>query len=107
MSQAPATVPDIFRRAQSLLRENPEAPLKELRARIFTRPDLPEGCPEKLDFEFLEWVLTFPENGRQRIISKLGRRPREQRLIVLRSPREVANFLQDAERADRLEREHA
>ena len=42
MSQAPATVPDIFRRAQSLLRENPEAPLKELRAGLLREYD---GAP--------------------------------------------------------------
>ena len=72
-----------------------------------TRPDLPEGCPEKLDFEFLEWVLTFPENGRQRIISELARRPRGQRLIVLRDPGEVGRFLQDVERTDRLKSNHA
>ncbi len=42
MSQAPATVPDIFRRAQSLLRENPEASLKELRAGLLREFD---GAP--------------------------------------------------------------
>ena len=42
MSQPPATVPDIFRRAQSLLRENPEAPLKELRAGLLREYD---GAP--------------------------------------------------------------
>lgn len=42
MSQAPATVPDIFRRAQSLLRENPEASLKELRAGLLREYD---GAP--------------------------------------------------------------
>jgi hypothetical protein len=35
MSTEPTTVPDIFRRAQALLRENPAAPLKELRAKLF------------------------------------------------------------------------
>jgi adenylate kinase family enzyme len=60
-----------------------------------TRPDLPEGCPEKLDFEFLEWVLTFPENGRRRIIAKLQRRPADQRLIVLKNPAEVVRFLNE------------
>jgi adenylate kinase family enzyme len=60
-----------------------------------TRPDLPAGCPEKLDFEFLEWVLTFPEQGRPRIIAKLAQRPPDQRLIVLRNPADVAQFKRD------------
>ncbi len=34
MSTEPATVPDIFRRAQSLLREKPDQTLKELRAKL-------------------------------------------------------------------------
>ena len=42
MSTAPATVPDIFRRAQSLLRENPDAPFKELRASLLREFD---GAP--------------------------------------------------------------
>ena len=60
-----------------------------------TRPDLPEGCPEKLDFEFLEWVLTFPEQGRRRIIDTLAVHALDQRLIVLRNPAEVERFLHE------------
>jgi adenylate kinase family enzyme len=72
-----------------------------------TRPDLPEGCPEKLDFEFLEWVLTFPEEGRRRIIDKLARLAWYQRLIVLRTSAEVERFLHDVTRPERLERQPA
>ena len=39
MSTEPATVPDIFRRAQALLGENPQMSLKELRARLFNEFD--------------------------------------------------------------------
>ncbi len=39
MSREPATVPDIFRRAQALQRENPQAPLKELRASLMREFD--------------------------------------------------------------------
>src|SRR3712207_1855356 len=42
MSREPATVPDIFRRAQALHRENPQAPLKELRAALLREFD---GAP--------------------------------------------------------------
>ena len=72
-----------------------------------TRPDLPQGCPETLDFEFLEWVLTFPEEGRQRIIAKLAARPRDQRLIVLRNPAEVERFLAATNATTHTENEHA
>ena len=39
MSREPATVPDIFRRAQALQRESPQAPLKELRASLLREFD--------------------------------------------------------------------
>ena len=58
-----------------------------------TRPDLPEGCPEKLDFEFLEYIWTFHEHARPRIIARLTYRRADQRLIVLREPAEVARFV--------------
>jgi adenylate kinase family enzyme len=38
-----------------------------------TRPDLAEGCPEKLDWPFLEWVWTFERKSRPRIQSEAAR----------------------------------
>ena len=35
-----------------------------LRYRFAQRPDLPEGCPEQIDPEFLSWVWNFPPNKR-------------------------------------------
>ncbi len=35
MAKEQTTVPDLFRRAQALLRENPELPLRDLRRRLF------------------------------------------------------------------------
>ncbi|HEV2295789.1 MAG TPA: hypothetical protein VGR35_18215 [Tepidisphaeraceae bacterium] len=57
-----------------------------------TRPDLPDGCPEQVDFEFLEYVWTFHEDTRPRMIGRLGQRSADQTLVVLRSPADVAQF---------------
>lgn len=35
------------------------------------RPDLPDGCPEKLDLAFLRWIWDYPRNSRPRIATAL------------------------------------
>jgi adenylate kinase family enzyme len=60
-----------------------------------TRPDLPEGCPEKIDLEFLEFIWTFNEDYRPRIISRLDQRRPDQRLITFRGPADVARFTRE------------
>ena len=57
-----------------------------------SRPDLPAGCPETPDWEFTRWVWNFPKNERPKIVEKLKSLRADQRLIVLRNPREVAMF---------------
>jgi len=42
-----------------------------LRYRYEPRPDLPEGCPEKIDLEFLRWVWQFPERSRPKVLAAL------------------------------------
>jgi adenylate kinase family enzyme len=41
------------------------------RYRFRTRPDLPEGCPEKIDLEFLRWVWGYAERSRPHVLSAL------------------------------------
>jgi adenylate kinase family enzyme len=58
-----------------------------------TRPDLNEGCPEQLDWEFIRWVWNFRKHKRPAILEKLKIYEKEKSIIILRSPREVSNFL--------------
>ncbi len=37
------------------------------------RPDLPDGCPETVDWEFLRWIWNFPAQSRPRIVQALER----------------------------------
>ena len=58
-----------------------------------TRPDLPGDCPEKLDGEFIRWVLW---DGRRKKARDRYRRIREQypeKTVVLRSQRQIDDFL--------------
>jgi adenylate kinase family enzyme len=57
-----------------------------------TRQDVTAGCPEKIDFEFVEFIWTFPTDYRPSIISRLDQRRPDQRLIVLRDPADVMWF---------------
>jgi adenylate kinase family enzyme len=55
------------------------------------RPDMAEGCPEHLNFEFLVYTARFPGSARRRTNAKLA--SFRGRHVVLRSPAEVRSFL--------------
>ena len=55
------------------------------------RPDMADGCPERLDLEFLRYVWNFNESTRPRIGAVLDAH-RHPVVVVLRSPREVSRF---------------
>ena len=52
------------------------------------RPDLSEGCPEKLDWEFLRWVWGFHRSDRPKILRALKRYVQQQVVFWLRHPSE-------------------
>lgn len=58
-----------------------------------TRPDMPTGCPEQFDWQFFRWIFDYPKNNRAEILQKLNALSAEKNVVVLRSPREAANFL--------------
>ena len=61
------------------------------RSRGRVRPDMADGCPERLNLDFLAYTATFPLRARRRTDAKLAQF-RGQR-IHLRSPGEVRHFL--------------
>ena len=56
------------------------------------RPDMGEGCPERIDWEFLKWVWNFNKNKRERIYSLLNEFEGVE-TIVLKNRRMVKRFL--------------
>jgi adenylate kinase family enzyme len=58
-----------------------------------SRPDMAAGCEERISWEFLGWIWTYPAERRPKILDRLARLRAEQRAVVLRSPREVERFL--------------
>lgn len=58
-----------------------------------SRPDVAPGCPERLSWEFLVWVWTYPSRRRPDILRRLESVRVEKQVVVLRSVREVERFL--------------
>lgn len=56
------------------------------------RPDMGEGCPERIDFEFLKWVWNFNKNKRQKNYDLL-RQATHAKIIILKNRHQVKKFL--------------
>ena len=56
------------------------------------RPDIGEGCPERIDLDFLKWVWNFNKNKRKRNYRLLNEAEGKE-TIVLKNRRAVKKFL--------------
>ena len=56
------------------------------------RPDMGEGCPERIDFEFLKWVWNYNKNKRENNYRLLNEAEHAE-TIVLKNRRAVKKFL--------------
>ena len=67
-----------------------------------TRPDMADGCPERITFGFLLWVWRYPRRTgtalRHRLATSADGRP----VVVLRTRRQVEAFAATVERLQRL-----
>ena len=63
------------------------------RYRDTTRPDMANGCPERLSLEFLVWIWSYRRRTRPKILKLLEERKGKREIIRLRSPWEVEQFL--------------
>ena len=56
------------------------------------RPDMGEGCPERIDLEFLQWVWNFNKKKREKNYRLLEQHP-DKNIHILRNRRQVRAFL--------------
>ncbi|WP_195990217.1 DNA topology modulation protein [Clostridium sp. D53t1_180928_C8] len=59
-----------------------------------SRPDMAEGCPEGIDFEFFKWVFTYNKKIRPQILDKLNIY-NDKNIIILNGKKEVKNFIEN------------
>ena len=62
------------------------------------RADMSDGCPEKWDWEFIEWVWNFRRVHHEQTLAALTRHGGRVRAVRLRTPGEVRAFLAEVER---------
>jgi adenylate kinase family enzyme len=66
---------------------------RRLQYRRQRRPELPTGCEEKLSWEFLYWVWTYPTRRRPGILRQLAAVRDQKRVVILRTRGDVDRFL--------------
>ena len=57
------------------------------------RPDMAPGCPEKLDWQFLRWIWTYPRLHRPRLLELLDEFSHNRHVHRLCSPKEVRELI--------------
>ncbi|BAT52697.1 topology modulation protein [Nostoc sp. NIES-3756] len=58
-----------------------------------SRPDMASGCPERLTWDFLKYVWTYPVTRRPKILERLSHLSPNQQVFILHNPQEVKEFL--------------
>ena len=59
-----------------------------------TKPDMADGCPEKLDLEFITWVMGYSSKTRPKVLKLIDENELTKQIVWLRSRKEVTKFLQ-------------
>jgi adenylate kinase family enzyme len=77
-----------------------------LKYRNDSRPDMAEGCHEKIDPEFISWVWNYSKRSRPKIVELLKSNSNKKKIIWLRSHSDVERFLTETRRlCDGMNRE--
>lgn len=58
-----------------------------------SRPDMAEGCQEKIDWEFVSWVWNYSRRSRPKVVQLLREHAETKQIVWLRSRAEVKKFL--------------
>ena len=61
-----------------------------------TRPDMAEGCVERLSFEFFAWIWNYPKRSRPKVVKLLDSERAKEKAVRLRTSSEVDRFLDGA-----------
>ncbi len=67
-----------------------------------TRPDMTEGCPEKLDLEFLVWIIGYRKSYRPVVLEKIAQHAPNRTILIFKQPAQVERFLIDLEKSSNI-----
>jgi adenylate kinase family enzyme len=59
------------------------------------RPDISEGCPERLNAAFLRWIWSYNKLSRPKVVGAIEEALEGTAIVTLRNRREVRTFLRD------------
>jgi adenylate kinase family enzyme len=58
-----------------------------------SRPDMADGCPERLTLEFILWIWNYSKRTRPKVVRMIESPPDDKKIVWLRSSSEVEAFL--------------
>ena len=58
-----------------------------------SRPDMAEGCQERLSWDYLKWIWTYRRNRRPKILIQLDKLKDEKHIVFLESRCAIQHFL--------------
>lgn len=61
------------------------------------RPDMTEGCPERLTWEFLRWIWRYRREYRPKILAKLNALDKGIAVLVFNNPRQATRALHQSD----------
>lgn len=64
-----------------------------LRNRGKTRGDVAEGCPEKIDLDFIKWIWNYPRTRKPAILRFFEKLKPSKNVYILHNQKEVEDFL--------------
>jgi adenylate kinase family enzyme len=78
---------------------------RALMYRTRSRPDMAAGCPEKLDRDFLKfllWVWNYPKQTKPKILARIQENSGSKKVVWLRSPAGAEKYLADLSQASSI-----
>ena len=67
--------------------------MRRVRYKGGSRPDMADGCPERVNLEFMKWVWNFRRDHRPGLLRTTAARRPDTDLVMLRNSRETASFM--------------
>jgi adenylate kinase family enzyme len=67
-----------------------------------TRPDLKEGCPERLGWDFIKWIWNYKRDKKPNIIKKLKKHSLQKKIIIFKTHLEVRKLIENIKNEEKI-----